>query len=67
MEKAAAALGFFGLAAAILGVVGAVVTEPGRSARNAEQRSLYIHARCLDAETHTERLRWCGTPPPEVE
>lgn len=54
-------------AVALAGVVGAIVTDPARQARNAEAQAAYIRARCLDSETHADRLRWCGTPPSEAE
>ena len=59
IAKIAAAGALAAMAAGMFGVVAAIVTAPERAAPHEERVERHIEAKCLDATTHAERLRWC--------
>ena len=59
IEKIAASIALVAMAAGMFGVAMAIVTGPERAARQAERVERYIEAKCMDATTHADRLRWC--------
>ena len=59
IEKIAASIALAAMAVGMFGVVAAIVTAPERAARHEERVERYIEAKCMDATTHADRLRWC--------
>ena len=60
MAEKIAALAALALAIlGVVGVIGAIVTQPERDRQAEARRALYIKAKCTDAVTSADQLRWC--------